>query len=179
MPKQTKEKALIPHEKIEQKIFLLRGKKVMLDRDLAELYSVPTKRLNEQVKRNIKRFPDEFMFQLTKKEKEEAVANRDHLKPLIFSPQLPYAFTEPGVAMLSSVLNSEKAIQINIQIIKTFVKMREMIISNKELRQRLDKLEQKYNKQFKIVFTALREILTPKEESRRQIGFDTDVNNNF
>lgn len=175
MSKQTKEKALIPREKIEQKIFLIRGKKVMLDRDLAELYSVPTKRLNEQVKRNIKRFPDEFMFQLTKKEKEEVVANCDHLKTLIFSPQLPYAFTESGVAMLSSVLNSKRAIQINIQIIKTFVKMREMIISNKELRQRLDKLEQKYNKQFKIVFIALRDILTPKEESCRQIGFNTDI----
>lgn len=111
---------LVTIERIEAKIILIRGQKVMLDRDLAELYGVPTKRLNEQVKRNIKRFPEDFMFQLTKEEKIELVANCDHLRPLKYSTQLPYVFTEQGVAMLSSVLNSERAILVNIQIMRTF-----------------------------------------------------------
>ena len=117
-------KSLIPQEAIENKILILRSKKVMLDRDLAILYGVETKRLNEQVKRNIKRFPDHFMFQLTKEEKDELVANCDRFKILKHSTSLPYAFTEHGVAMLSSVLNSERAIQVSIQIINVFIKMR-------------------------------------------------------
>ena len=121
-------KQTIPIEIIEDKIIVIRNTKVMLDRDLAELYEVDTKRLNEQVKRNINRFPDHFMFQLNKKEKSEVVANCDHLKAIKFSHVFPFVFTEYGVAMLSSVLNSEKAIQINIQIINAFIKMRQIFI---------------------------------------------------
>lgn len=167
----SKEKNLMVQEKIENKIFLIRGKKIMLDRDLAELYGVETKVFNQAVKRNKKRFPEDFMFQLTEKEKEYVVTNCDHLKILKFSYQLPYAFTEQGVAMLSSVLNSEKAIQINIQIIRAFVKMREMIISNKELRQRLDELEKKYDKQFKAVFDAIKIMFKEKIKPENKLGF--------
>jgi len=117
----------------------------MLDRDLAELYGVPTKRLNEQVKRNKKRFPEHFMFQLTKTEKDEVVANCDHLKTLKFSPTLPHAFTEHGVAMLSSVLNSEKAIQVNIQIINAFIKMRQMLANQEEIREKIEEIQRKYS----------------------------------
>jgi hypothetical protein len=105
---------IVPVERIENKIFQIRGKRVMLDRDLAELYDVSTKALNQAVKRNLKRFPEDFMFRLTAVEKHEVVTNCDHLKVLKFSPQLPYAFTEQGVAMLSSVLGSERAIMVNI-----------------------------------------------------------------
>lgn len=174
MSKQTKEKSLIPHEKIEQKIFLIRGKKVMLDKDLAELYGVETKTFNRAVKRNKKRFPEDFMFQLANKKYKNL---RYHFGTSSWGGRryLPYAFTEQGVAMLSSVLNSDKAILINIQIIKTFVKMREMVISNKELRQRLEEMERKYDTKFQVVFTALRKILEPKEEPQHQIGFDTEI----
>ncbi len=116
---------------IEPRILTLRGQKVMLDRDLAELYGVPTKRLNEAVKRNIKRFPAHFMFQLSRQEKQEVVANCDRFSTLKYSSVLPYAFTEHGVAMLSSVLNSERAIQINIQIIDTFIAMRRYALATK------------------------------------------------
>ena len=120
-------------EKIENKIYLIRELKVMLDYDLAELYEVSTKRLNEQVKRNIKRFPDDFMFQLAKYEKDYLVANCDHLEKLKYSYRMPYVFTEQGVAMLSSVLKSEKAIEINVLIMRAFVKIRKMVYSYKDL----------------------------------------------
>ena len=113
--------------KIENKILMIRGQQVMLDRDLAELYGVETKRLNEQVKRNIERFPEDFMFSLNKTEKDEVVANCDHLQILKFSPTLPLAFTEQGVAMLSSVLKSQKAVEVNIQIMRAFVSMRHFL----------------------------------------------------
>ncbi|MGA1823412.1 MAG: ORF6N domain-containing protein [bacterium] len=136
-------KRLIPQEAIENKILILRSKKIMLDRDLATLYGVETKRINEQVKRNIKRFPDHFMFQLTKEEKDELVANCDRFKILKHSTSLPYAFTEHGVAMLSSVLNSERAIQVSIQIINVFIKMREMLLNYQELKQKIEDMEKK------------------------------------
>src|SRR3972149_8476390 len=141
-------KALIPAEVIERKIFLIRGHKVMLDRDLAELYGVPTKVLNQAVKRNIKRFPGDFMFQLTQIEKDEVVTNCDHLRALRFSPQLPYAFTEQGVAMLSSVLNSERAILVNIQIMRAFTKLREILLTHKDLAKKIAEMEKKYDRQF-------------------------------
>ncbi|MBU0479038.1 ORF6N domain-containing protein [bacterium] len=157
---------------IENKIFLIRNKKVMLDRDLALLYEVPTKRLNEQVKRNTERFPEDFMFQLTKREKAEVVANCDRLKTLKFSPQLPYAFTEQGVAMLSSVLNSKRAIQVNIQIMRTFTKLREILATHKDLQRKIEDMESKYDKQFNIVFEAIRQLLEPPpEKSKGRIGF--------
>lgn len=162
---------LIIPEKIEQKIFLIRGNKVMLDIDLASLYGVQTKRLNEQVKRNIKRFPEDFMFKLTIAERAEVVAICDHLKPLKFSHVLPYAFTEHGILMLSSVLNSERAIKINIQIMRTFTKLRELMLVHKDLRIKIEELENKYDTQFKIVFDALRQLIDPPQKHKRPIGF--------
>lgn len=132
---------LIPIEIIENRILILRGQKVMLDRDLAQLYEVETKRLNEAVKRNIERFPDNFMFKLNDNELKELVANCDRFKTLKHSASLPYAFTEYGVAMLSSVLNSKKAIAINIQIIQTFIKVKEFALSHNDFSQRISELE--------------------------------------
>jgi phage regulator Rha-like protein len=132
---------LIPIQIIENKIFVIRGHKVMIDRDLAELYEVQTKRLNEAVKRNIKRFPVEFIFQLNDNEKNELVANCDRFKILIHSTSNPYAFTEHGVVMLASVLNSDRAIAINVQVVKAFVKLREMALTNAEFSKQLKELE--------------------------------------
>mgnify|MGYP001577202208 CR=1 FL=1 len=136
---------VMPVEVIATRILEIRGKKVMLDRDLAVLYGVKTKRLNEQVNRNKKRFPADFMFQLTDTEKEQVVAICDHLKDLKFSYQLPYAFTEQGVAMLSSVLNSERAIKVNIQIMRAFVKLKELLLTHKDLAIKINALERKYD----------------------------------
>jgi len=142
-------KELIFVETIEQKIYLVRGHKVMLDRDLAEMYEVPTRRLNEQVKRNISRFPSDFMFQLSSEEADNlrsqfATSSSGHGG----RRYLPYVFTEQGVAMLSSVLNSERAVQVNIAIMRTFVKLRQMLASNAELARRLAAMEKKYDTQF-------------------------------
>ncbi|MCG3111249.1 MAG: ORF6N domain-containing protein [Candidatus Manganitrophus sp. SB1] len=166
-------KTTIPTEVIEQKIYFIRGHKVMLDGDLAKLYGVPTKRLNEQVRRNIKRFPPDFMFQLTADEAKFLRSQNatlktgrgQHLK------YLPYAFTEQGVAMLSSALNSERAIEVNILIMRTFVKLREMIASHKDLVKKLDELEKKYDEQFQVVFEAIRQLMAPPENTNRKIGF--------
>ncbi|MFH1709807.1 MAG: ORF6N domain-containing protein [bacterium] len=134
---------LAPQEAIETRIFLIRGQKVMLDRDLAELYGVETKYLNRQVRRNLERFPDEFMFLLSEQEKEELVTNWHRFKPLKHSTSLPLAFTEHGVAMLASVLNSESAIKISIFIIKAFVRLRRVLSAHKELARKLEQLEQR------------------------------------
>ncbi len=174
---------LIPQEAIQSKILFLRGKKVMLDKDLAILYEVETKVLNQAVKRNITRFPDDFMFQLTKEEME-------NLRSQIVTSKkggqryLPYAFTELGVAMLSSILNSEKAIHINIQIMRTFTKMREMLINYQEIKQKIDDMERKYDHQFKVngylfeeVFEeikAINKLLEPPEKPEKKIGFQND-----
>ena len=123
----TDKKSIMPVERIESSILIIRGHKVILDADMAVLYGVTTKRLNEQVKRNRDRFPEEFMFQLTEREKGEVVANCDHLKLLKFSPNLPYAFTEHGAIMLATVLNSPVAVQTSIQIVKAFVRLRRML----------------------------------------------------
>jgi len=143
----------------------------MIDYDLAKLYEVPTKVLNQSVKRNVKRFPEDFMFKLTKKEKEEVVTNCDHLKALKFSPQLPYAFTEQGVAMLSSVLNSERAIYVNIQIMRTFTKLKSLLATHKDLQKKIEEMEKKYDQQFRVVFDAIRALITPPETKRKKIGF--------
>ncbi len=167
-------KAMIPQEVIERKVLMIKGHKVMLDKDLAGLYGVSTKRLNEQVKRNIKRFPQDFMFQLTLEEKEEVVAICDHLENLKFSPQLPYAFTEHGIAMLSSVLNSERAVQVNIAIIRTFVKLRQILSTHKELAYKLGELERKIEKHdadIGTIFEAIRQLMAPPEPPKRKIGF--------
>ncbi len=163
--------ANVPVEVIVDKIVVIRGQKVIMDRDLAELYGVSTKRLNEQVRRNLKRFPDDFMFQLIQEEKNELVANCDRFKTLKHSTVNPYAFTEQGVAMLSSVLNSERAISVNIQIMRTFTKMRQMMLSYKELKEKIEEMESKYDKQFRIVFDALRRLLEPPDKEMKRIGF--------
>jgi len=169
-------KALIPVEMIEKKILLIRGEKVMLDADLAELYQVETFNLNKAVKRNIDRFPQDFMFQLTKQEadslrfqigmsKKEGRGGR----------YLPYAFTEQGVAMLSSVLNSERAVKVNVEIMRAFVRLRQMLASNTELARKLDALEKKYDHQFKVVFDAIRQLMTPLDTKKKgKIGFRRD-----
>lgn len=162
---------LIPQEVIHQRIFFIRGEKVMIDRHLAELYGVDTRSLNQAVKRNRERFPESFMFQLTSEERDEVITICDNLAPLRYARTLPYAFTEHGVAMLSSVLKSRRAIQVNIQIIQTFVQLRRMLIDHKELARRLDELEKKYDAQFKMVFDALRQLLAPPEKPKREIGF--------
>ena len=136
-PKQSLSSALIQQEKIESRIFLIRGQRVMLDRDLADLYGVETKYLNRQVKRNIDRFPKEFSFQLTAEEKMEVVTNWHHLTALKFSRTLPYAFTEHGVAMLATILKSERAVKISIHIVKTFIRLKEFISTHKELAQKI------------------------------------------
>ena len=159
---------LIPTETIETRIFLIRGKKVMLDTDLAWLYGVETRILNQAVKRNKKRFPKDFMFQLTKLERDKVITICDNLQKLKFFPALPYAFTEQGVAMLSSVLNSERAINVNIQIMRTFTKLREMIESNKDLRRKIEEMEKKYDVQFKVVFDAIRHLVEPKIEQKKK-----------
>lgn len=164
-------KQIIPIELIEKSIFIIRSEKIMLDRDLAELYQVTTKALNQAVKRNLERFPSEFMFQLNKKEKDELVTNCDRLGTLKHSTSLPYAFTEQGVAMLSSILKSKRAIQVNIQIMKTFVQLRRMYLNNEELADKINELEKKYDKQFKLVFDALRALITTESPSKRKIGF--------
>ncbi|RJR21299.1 MAG: ORF6N domain-containing protein [Nitrospiraceae bacterium] len=163
--------SIIPIERIEHSILLIRGEKVMLDADLAALYGVTTKRLNEQVKRNRDRFPEDFMFQLTGKEKAEVVANCDHLKALKFSPNLPYAFTEHGSIMLATVLNSPAAVQGSIQVVRAFVRLRQILASNAELALKLNALENKYDAQFKVVFDAIRQLMTTPGQHKRKIGF--------
>ena len=168
----SKNRSLIPIERIERMILLIRGQKVMLDSDLAELYGVTTKRLNEQVRRNLSRFPEDFVFQLTESES-------DLLRSQIATSKtgrggrryLPYVFTEQGVAMLSSVLNSERAIKVNIEIMRAFVRLRQILASNKELAKKLNELEKKYDAQFKIVFDVIRELMRTPEAKKRPIGF--------
>jgi hypothetical protein len=165
----------ILREQVERNILLIRGHRVMLDTDLAKLYGVPTKVLNQAVKRNASRFPPDFMFQLTM---EEATALRSQFATLETGrgqhrKYRPYAFTEQGVAMLSSVLHSERAIQVNIAIMRAFVQLREMIGSNKGLARRLNELEQKYDSQFRVVFEAIRELMAEPEPKVKRIGFKT------
>lgn len=156
------------------KILLLRGKRVMIDMDLAGLYCIPTKRLNEQVKRNLQRFPEDFMFQLTMEEKTEVVATCDHLKRLKFSSSLPYVFTEHGAVMLACILNSERAIAVNIQIVRIFTRMREMILTHKDILLKLDQVEKRlagHDEQVALVFEYLKQLLMAPQEPRQRIGF--------
>ncbi len=143
----------------------------MIDRDLSKLYKVKTKILNQTVKRNIERFPSPFMFILTKNETSELVTNCDRFYSLKHSTSRPYAFTEHGILMLSSVLKSKRAIHVNIQIMRTFINLREELSSHTELKRKIEEMETKYDHQFKIVFDAIRELLTPPEKPKRRIGF--------
>jgi len=165
-------KELIPEEVVEKKIYLIRGQKIILSIHLAELYGVETRALNQAVKRNIDRFPEDFMFQLKDSEAEWLVSQNVIPHKKYFGGSFPYAFTEQGVAMLSSVLNSERAVQVNIAIMRAFVKLREMIAANKDLARRLDDIEKKYDTQFKVVFDAIRQLMTPPEPKKRKIGFE-------
>jgi len=164
-------------EVIATKILEIRGKRVMVDRDLASLYGVSTKALNQAVKRNIKRFPGDFMFQLSSSEKNRVVTICDHLKVLAFSYRLPYAFTEQGVAMLSSVLNSERAIRINIMIMRAFTKLRGLVLTHKDLALKLEALEKKYaehDEKIQTIFNAIKQLLEPPPEKLKpKIGFHT------
>ncbi|MEW6104270.1 MAG: ORF6N domain-containing protein [bacterium] len=158
---------------MEGKILFVRGLKVMLDRDLAELYGVTTGNLNKAVKRNLGRFPLDFMFQLTKEEFNDLIFHFG-ISRWGGTRKLPYAFTENGVAMLSSVLNSERAISVNIQIMRVFTKIRQMVASNEELRKRIEAMErkhEKYDQQFKIVFDAIKSLLAIPAKEVKKIGF--------
>ncbi len=169
-------KTLIPVEVIKNKILLIRGEKVMLDADLSKVYGVSTKALNQAVKRNKERFPEDFMFQLTKTEKEEVVTNCDHLQRLKFSPTLPFAFTEHGAIMAATILNSPTAINASIHVVRTFIQLRQMLASNAELARKLEALEKKYDAQFKVVFDAIRQLMSPAAPKRSKIGFGREKN---
>lgn len=165
----------ISRELIERKIYMIRGKKIMFDHDLAKLYRVSVKALNQAVKRNNKRFPEDFMFQIRKGE----TPSRSQFVTLKRGQNikyLPYVFTEQGVAMLSSVLKSERAIEVNIQIMRTFTKLRELVTTNELIRQKIEELEQKYakhDKQFEVIFEAIRELISAPNKSKGEIGFHT------
>jgi hypothetical protein len=163
---------ILPRERIERSILLIRGHKVLLDADLAELYGVETRSLLQAVSRNQKRFPKDFMFQMSKEEYELLRSQ------IVISKKgrggrryLPYVFTEQGVAMLSSVLRSERAVQVNIEIMRAFVRLRELVATHKDLARKLEALEKRYDAQFKVVFDAIRELMAPPTPKKRKIGF--------
>ena len=155
-------------------ILLIRGERVIIDSDLAKLYGVPTKRLNEQVKRNNQRFPADFQFQVTKEEKAKVVANCDHLRDLKFSPVLPFAFTEHGAIMAASVLNSKEAVRMSIFVVRAFVKIREILHANTDLSKRLEALEKKLSSHDDAIialFAAIKDLIEEPSHARRPIGF--------
>ncbi len=165
---------LVPVEAIEGKILLIRGQKVMMSTHLAELYGVETRVLNQAVKRNINRFPEDFMFQLNNFEADQLVSQNVIPHRKYFGGSLPYAFTEQGVAMLSSVLNSERAVQVNIAIMRAFVKLREMLSTHKDLAHKLAQLErkiEKHDEEICTIFEAIRQLMSPPEKNRPKIGF--------
>ncbi|OGY89599.1 MAG: DNA-binding protein [Candidatus Komeilibacteria bacterium RIFCSPLOWO2_01_FULL_45_10] len=156
---------LIPNERIISRIFYIRGRKVMFDRDLAELYGVETRSLNQAVSRNKARFPDDFMFQLTEDEMQNwisqiVISNREKMG----LRRRSYVFTEQGVAMLSSVLKSQRAVQVNIAIMRTFVKLREILLTHKELREKIEKMEKKYDEKFRVVFDVIKKLIIQEEK---------------
>ncbi len=166
--------SMIPIERIKQCIYLIRGHKVLLDRDLAQLYGVETKLLNRAVSRNIDRFPEDFMFKLNRKEFENL---RFHFGTSSWGGRRypPRAFTEQGVAMLSSVLRSKQAIEVNIAIMRTFVKLREILAGNVALRRKIEAMERRYDEQFTLVFNVLSEMVMPTPKSKSQIGYHTEA----
>ncbi len=163
--------SIVPREKIEQRILVLRGEKVLLSSDLARLYQVQPRALIQAVKRNIERFPDDFMFQLSAQElkllkSQIVISSWGGLRRAA-----PYAFTEQGVAMLSSVLRSPRAVQVNIEIMRAFVSLRRLLSSNEQLSRKLSVLERKYDSQFRVVFDAIRKLMAPPPSKHRRIGF--------
>lgn len=164
--------ALVPVEIITNKIYLIRGAKVMLDRDLAELYGVGTKVLKQAVRRNIKRFPDDFMFEMTQTEfanwRSQFVTSKSDKIGLRYKPMV---FTEQGVAMLSSVLKSDRAIQVNIQIVRVFTKLRQVVLDNEDLSKELEQMRKQTDERFQIVFETLDQLLSPENKPKKKIGF--------
>ena len=161
-----------PARPLETRIILVRGERVMIDADLAAVYGMPTKALNQAVKRNPRRFPADFAFRLSAAEKSEVVTNCDHLARLRFASARPYAFTEHGAIMAANVLNSRRAVELSVEVVRAFARLREMVASHKELAKRLDELESRYDRQFKAVFDAIRELMRPPEpKTKRKIGF--------
>lgn len=176
MKNNTPDLGVLHPDLIKEKIYIIRGKKVMFDKDLAMLYGVPTHRLNEAVKRNLKRFPEDFMFQLDKE--ETTIFSRSQIAILKEGrgsniKYLPIVFTEQGIAMLSSVLNSDRAIDINIQIIRIFTKLREMIDSYKELREKVEEMETNNETNFREIFRIIKLLITEKRKPKHPIGFTT------
>ena len=166
-------RTIVPAEKIDRAILFLRSKKVMLDADLALVFGTTTKRLNERVKRNVDRFPADFLFQLTDEEKEWVVTNCDHLRQLKFSPVNPYAFTEHGTIMAAAILNTPIAVEASVAVVRAFVKLREILSQNKDLAKKLSDMEAKYDHQFKVVFEAIRKLmqLPTKDVKRPRVGY--------
>ncbi len=171
-------KSIVKVGKIQQRILLIRGEKVIIDADLAEAYGVPTRRLNEQVRRNLKRFPGDFMFQLTSEEKAEVIANCDHLEKLKFSKALPLAFTEHGAIMAASVLNSQKAVEVSVFVVRAFVQLREVLAGHKEIARKISQLERKlgdHDQQIMVLIEAIKQLMDPKLPPKtRRIGFSND-----
>jgi len=163
---------------IQQRILLIRGEKVIIDADLAEAYGVPTRRLNEQVRRNLKRFPGDFMFQLTLDEKAEVIANCDHLEKLKFSKALPLAFTEHGAIMAASILNSQKAVEVSVFVVRAFVQLREVLAGHKEIARKISQLERKlgdHDQQIMVLIEAIKQLMDPKLPPKtRRIGCSND-----
>jgi len=174
----AKSKAIVKVGSIQQRILLIRGEKIIIDADLAEAYGVPTRRLNEQVKRNHERFPEDFMFQLSAEEKAEVIANCDHLDKLKFSKALPYAFTEHGAIMAASVLNSPKAVEVSVFVVRAFVQLREVLAGHKEIAHKIALLERKlgdHDEQIVVLVEAIKQLMDPKPPPKiRRIGFNTD-----
>ena len=170
---------LLSAESVAHRILVIRAQKVMLDADLAELYDVPTKVLNQAVKRNAHRFPADFMFQLSKAEKSEVVTNCDYLARLKFSPVLPYAFTEHGALMLGNVLKSSRAIEVSLLVVRTFVQLREMLETHKELAAKLEELDRKVSSHDQAIaglINAIRQLMAAPEKPARPIGFTANLN---
>ena len=170
----AKTTAIAPIERMDSRILLIRGYRVMLDADLAEIYGTTTKALNQAVKRNRERFPAEFMFQLNRREKGEVVTNCDHLHRLKYSPNLPFAFTEYGAVMLASVLNSAVAVQASIAVVRAFIRLREILAAHKELARKLAQLEERiegHDEEITAIFEAIRELMAPPEKPGKRIGF--------
>jgi hypothetical protein len=170
----NKTRSIAVVQQIDSRILLIRGHRVMLDADLAEVYGTTTKALNQAVKRNRERFPAEFMFQLTRREKDEVVTNCDHLRKLKYSPNFPFAFTEYGAVMLASVLNSPIAVQASIAVVRAFIRLREILAAHKELARKLKELENRiegHDEEITALFDAIRELMDSPEKPSKQIGF--------
>lgn len=168
------EAALTPLERIAPAILVIRGHRVILDADLAAIYGTSTKAFNQAIKRNLARFPGDFMFRLTAEEKAEVVTNCDHLARLKYSPTLPLAFTEHGAIMAAAVLNSSRAMEMSVLVVRAFVKLREILAAHRQLALKLDELEDKlstHDRQIVALFDAIRELMAPPEKNRRKIGF--------